>query len=219
MVTQASDAFSEQNWFTLSVSGIFILFFLFERVKRFSLDVRDRNTSFYRESLNTAELDDDVRSLLTEKVNWDIFYQMTGVSGDPLIRSEIKEIVDQSDGAFSIAAFKRLGDYLEVDKGGIQIKLSGWHWFKYWFDVVWVWLLLGTATLAMFELWYMWGTSSMHSKLGSVGVVIVVFLFAALTARTKINYEIARDVSAVLSGMREEKAENNLDKAKLESAA
>lgn len=206
MIAQVSEAFLEQNWFALVVGGVFLLFFLFERVNRFSLDVRDRNTSFYRESLKTAEVDDDVRSLLTEKVNWDIFYQMTGVSGDPLIRLEIKEIVERSDGAFSIAAFKRLGDYLEVEKGGIQINLRGWHKFKYWFDLVWVWLLLGAAALALFELWYMWGISTLHSKLGSVGMVIVLFLFAAFTARTKINYEIARDVLDVQESIREEKA-------------
>lgn len=56
VLTQISEAFSEQNWFALGVSAIFLLFFLIERVKRFSLDVRDRNTSFYRESLNTSEL-------------------------------------------------------------------------------------------------------------------------------------------------------------------
>lgn len=132
---------------------------------------------------------------------------MTGVAGDPLIRSEVKEILDRSDGAFSIAAFKRIEDYLEVEIGGIQIKLGGWHWFKYWFDKVWVWLLQGAAILVLFELWYMWGTSTLNSKLLSVGLVLLIFVFLAITVRTKVNYEIARDVSVVLDRIRKEKAE------------
>jgi len=219
VLTQISEAFSEQNWFALGVSAIFFLFFLIERVKRFSLDVRDRNTSFYRESLNTSELDEDVRSLVTEKVNWDIFYQMTGVAGDPLIRSEVKEIIDHSDGAFSIAAFKRIEDYLEVEKGGIQIKLGGWHCFKYWFDKVWIWLLWASIGIALFEVWYLWSENTLNSKLVSLALAIIAFIFLAITFRSKVNYEIAREVSAVLEKIRKEKLEVGSEKPELGSFA
>lgn len=45
------EVLKEQHWFASIVVGLCLLVFMVERIKRFSMDVRDRNASFYRESL------------------------------------------------------------------------------------------------------------------------------------------------------------------------
>lgn len=198
MIAQILTALETGNLFVLMVGGPFALIFFFERLKRFSMDVRDRNTSFFKDNLDTSELDEDVRKIISEKINRDVFYQATGLSGDKHIRSEVRQVLECSDGAFTIAEIKRIGDYTGTGQEGLVIELKGWHWFKYWFDRVWVWLLLGCIPFAMVELWWLWNESSWSQKAQSIALMIGLFLIAAITAKTKRNYEIAKEIHKVL---------------------
>ena len=203
------EAIKEQHWFASIVMGLFLLVFLIERTKRFSMDVRDRNASFYRESLNTEYLDDDVRVLLKEKVNADLFYHMTEIAGDALVRKQVREIVENSNGAFSVAAFKRIWDFAEVKEHGLFIELKGWSYFKYQFDRVWIWVLLAAAFSAVIELWFLWANRTLEKNFLSIGVALGCFLFAAVTARSKRSYELARNINGVLRKLNEVRIDKN----------
>lgn len=126
---------------------------------------------------------------------------MTDIAGDALVRKQVRDIIDHSNGAFSIAAFKRIWEFTEVRSSGLFIELSGWNYFKYKFDSISLWLLLLAVISVIVELWILWADRSAAKNLFSIGVVIGCFVVAAITARSKKNYELAQDIDDVLKGL------------------